>query len=108
MQALSIRLARRLNALAGRSGSVFVDRYHAHALSTRREVANAVRYVLGNYRHHARENLPRGFVDPLFYVPGGRPGHAQLLPRTWLLRVGWKPEPASRRPRGFEPQRRIR
>jgi REP element-mobilizing transposase RayT len=50
MQGLAIRLAKRLNRLAHRSGSVFADRYHAHSLTSRREVANAVRYVLGNDR----------------------------------------------------------
>ena len=38
----------------------FADRYHSNVLSSRRQVANAVRYVLGNYRHHAREYLPPG------------------------------------------------
>src|SRR5205807_2383895 len=64
MQGLAIRIARRLNRLARRSGPVFADRYHAHPLVSRREVANAVRYVLGNYRHHAREYLPPRWDDP--------------------------------------------
>src|SRR3954464_10751899 len=34
MQGLATRIARRLNALARRRGSVFVDRYHAHVLSS--------------------------------------------------------------------------
>ena len=82
MQGLCIRIARRLNALAARTGSVFVDRYHAHVLVSRREVANAVRYVLDNFRHHAREKLPRGWRDPLSTAaaPLSAPG-------TWLLRM---------------------
>ena len=102
MQALAIRIARRLNALASRRGAVFVDRYHAHALSSRREVANAVRYVLGNYRHHAREHLPPHFRDPLSSAVA-RPDAPVAPPRTWLLRIGWKLEPAPRRPSGYEP-----
>jgi hypothetical protein len=43
-----VRIARRLNARIGRRGPVFADRYHAHVLATRREVANAVRSVTGN------------------------------------------------------------
>src|SRR5437868_536728 len=43
MQALAIRLGMRLNRLQNRSGAAFVDRYHAHALRSRREVANALR-----------------------------------------------------------------
>src|SRR5712691_8111302 len=64
MQGLATRIARRLNTLIGRRGPVFVDRYHSHALRTRREVANAVRYVLGNYRRHTREHLPARWDDP--------------------------------------------
>lgn len=81
MQGLSIRLAKRLNALARRHGRVLVDRYHAHVLQSRREVANAVRYVRENYRHHAREHLPRGFRDP--YSSALAP---LVAARTWLLR----------------------
>src|SRR3954463_9822436 len=63
MQGLATRLARRLNALSGRRGGVFADRYHAHALKTPRETKNAVRYVLANYRHHTLEHLQRGWAD---------------------------------------------
>ena len=107
MQSLAIRIARRLNALAGRSGGVFVDRYHAHALSSRRAVANAVRYVLGNYRHHAKEHIPAGWRDSLssaaFLQNAPDEDAPVTLPRTWLLRVGWKFEPPVRRPSGAEP-----
>jgi REP element-mobilizing transposase RayT len=93
MQGLGIRLARRLNALAGRRGKVLADRYHAHALRTRREVAHAVRYVTRNYHHHDRENLPREFVDPWSsarWLVAALPEDAPVAPpRTWLLRVGW-------------------
>ncbi|HEX4382923.1 MAG TPA: transposase, partial [Myxococcales bacterium] len=65
MQGLAIRVARRLNARLRRHGPVFADRYHAHVLDSRREVANAVRYVTGNYRHHAREWLPPHYRDSL-------------------------------------------
>ena len=97
MQALAIRIAKRLNALAGRKGGVFVDRYHARALATRREVAHAVRYVLQNYRHHAREYLPSRWEDALSsarFLRCAPDGDAPVAePRTWLLRVGWRMEP---------------
>ena len=48
MQGLAVRLARALNRCARRSGRVFADRYYPHVLETRREVANALRYVLLN------------------------------------------------------------
>jgi len=93
MQGLAIRIARRLNALSGRHGAVFVDRYHSHALHSRREVANAVKYVLGNYRHHSREHLPARWDDPFSSAQFLRsePGEDApvVRPRTWLLRVGW-------------------
>jgi REP-associated tyrosine transposase len=93
MQGLATRIARRLNALAHRRGSVFVDRYHAHILSSRRAVAHAVRYVLGNYRHHTREHLPPRWDDTLSsarYTRTAPDEEAPVTrPRTWLLRVGW-------------------
>ena len=99
MQGLGIRLAKRLNALAQRHGAVFADRYHARPLRTRREVANAVRYVLGNYHHHAREYLPPRWIDPLSSARFLRtvPDHDApvTLPRTWLLRIGWRTADAS-------------
>jgi hypothetical protein len=90
MQGLAIRIARRLNARLGRRGPVFTDRYHAHVLTSRREVANAIRYVIGNYRHHARERLPSGFRDPLATTAD----HPLAEPKLWLLRVGWQMESA--------------
>ena len=75
MQGLEIRIAKQLNALQGRRGGVFVDRYHAHILRTRRETAHAVRYVRNNYAHHFGE------ADPL------APARPVARPRTWLLKV---------------------
>jgi REP element-mobilizing transposase RayT len=102
MQALAIRIAKRLNSLAARKGAVFVDRYYAHALATRREVAHAVKYVLDNYRHHTHEYLPPRWRDPLSSA-APKEDAPVAPPRTWLLRVGWKLAPAARRIRGFEP-----
>ena len=42
IQALCVRLARNLNKLLGRRGTVFGDRYHLHVLSTPREAHHAV------------------------------------------------------------------
>ena len=89
MQGLAIRLAKRINRLLRRRGRVFADRYHAHALRSRREVANAVKYVLTNYRHHARERPPPRWDDPC----STRAAAPLTPPRTWLLRVGWRAEP---------------
>jgi REP element-mobilizing transposase RayT len=89
IQGLCVRLARALNRLARRAGKVFSDRFHSHVLETPRKVANAVRYVLENFRHHLREDVaPRG-VDPCSSAGWGddRPGVDPPFspPRTWLL-----------------------
>ena len=52
-------MARALNKVMGRKGPVFADRYHAHLLASPRQAANAVRYVLENWKvHAAREGQP--------------------------------------------------
>src|SRR6266571_2490683 len=55
IQGLSIRVAKGLNRMMGRSGRVFDDRYHARVLRTPTEVRHAIHYVLGNARKHAAE-----------------------------------------------------
>lgn len=111
MQGLMVRLARRANRACGRTGKLFVERYHARVLRSPRETRNAIRYVLLNARHHAAERgetLSSGWVDP--YSSGAwfdgwnapmrvdkdwlrrlvaRPAPT-AAPRTWLLREGWK------------------
>ncbi len=59
-----IRMAKRLNALFRRKGSLWGDRYHRHDLTTPRQVRNALAYVYANFKKR------------------GPP------PRTWLLRTG--------------------
>jgi REP element-mobilizing transposase RayT len=98
MRALSIRLARGLNRMMGRSGPVLEDRYHAHVLRTPAEVRNALRYVLGNFASHAArrgEPLPGGWVDPFSSAAGKAPRTAQRVlfeeavterAETWLMR----------------------
>lgn len=98
VRALSIRLARGLNRMMGRSGPVFEDRYDAHVLRTPAEVRNAVRYVLANFASHARRRgdpVRDGFVDPFSSAVVKAPRAAQGVlfaeevtapARTWLLR----------------------
>ena len=96
MKGLQVRLARALNAMMGRKGRVFADRYHAHVLKTPREVANALRYVLMNFAHHAQgfgEGIRSRFIDPFSSIRylAAAPGAAAPVtgPRTWLLGLGW-------------------
>ncbi|MEO8177864.1 MAG: transposase [Deltaproteobacteria bacterium] len=63
VQGLSIRLALAINRHLERKGRLFVDRYHARALKTPREVRFALRYVLLNARKHARD--PKGRAGAL-------------------------------------------
>jgi hypothetical protein len=88
VQGLTIRMARALNRVMGRSGKVFLDRYHSRILRTLGETRNAVRYVLDNYRKHRKEfgynppPLPAGFVDRFSSAAAPQ---CTLPPRTWLL-----------------------
>jgi REP element-mobilizing transposase RayT len=98
LQGLATRIARRLNRLMGRKGKVFADRYHAHALRTPTEVANALAYVLGNFAvHAARRGKPvrARFVDSctsleMRVAPGAAHEPLTAAPCTWLLRIGWQ------------------
>ena len=84
MQGFNVRVARGINRVLGRRGSLFAERYHCRALRTPTEVRHAVRYVLLNQRHHiarggarpsgvgARPVLERGLVRRL-EVAGPRP-----------------------------------
>src|SRR5471032_113270 len=93
MKGLAVRIAVGLNRLAQKRGTVFADRYHARILGSPRQVANTLRYVLQNYRKHARETLPWSWEDP-FASSTSAPLRE---PAVWLLRVGWtRAKPPSR------------
>ena len=111
VQGLKVRIARRLNPQLGRRGALFADRYHARALTSPREVRNAIRYVLNNARHHEVEAgmlLDRDWIDPCSSaawfdgwtrpIRADAPWKRDLLamppptvpPTVWLLATGWK------------------
>jgi REP element-mobilizing transposase RayT len=108
VRGLMIRIARRVNQLLFRRGRFWADRWHGSALTSLRQVRNALVYVLKNRRKHAvhpgkagkphsgREHdalssiqwfdglaapLPRAFRSV---------GPPCVAARTWLLCVGWK------------------
>jgi REP element-mobilizing transposase RayT len=105
MRGLVIRMARRLNAALRRRGSIWADRWHGRALSSPREVRNALAYVLLNARKH--QGIPCG-LDPCASVVWSADAFADrvyrdglrllaaerappvALPRTWLLSAGWR------------------
>jgi REP element-mobilizing transposase RayT len=112
MKGLFVRIARALNRLWNRVGSVFSDRYHVHVLKTPREVRHALNYVLHNAaRHGARLGGPdpcssgpwfdgwrhdlglrRSAPDWRHDLGFRRVAPASPLPRAlmWLLSVGWR------------------
>jgi putative transposase len=100
---LAIRIARRLNTAIGRRGKVFADRYHSVALTSPRQVRNALAYVLLQARRHAATGRSAATVDfdpcssaPLFdgftwAVPRAGPWSDTVVEAaSWLLRVGWR------------------
>src|SRR5437868_5184319 len=89
IQALSIRIARAINRVLGRSGKVFADRYHAHALKTPTEVANAIAYVLGNSKVHAARKGLQVYADAVDPLSSAANRNYVAEPQTWLLRIGW-------------------
>jgi len=86
-------MARALNKVMHRTGPVFADRYHAHLLTSPREAANAVRYVLENWIVHAERNgepAPSG-VDPYCSAVSHDSGPPLVADaRWWMLCVGAK------------------
>src|SRR5882757_7925739 len=118
MQGFQISAAKHLNAAISqgrpgprRRGPVFPDRYHAVVIASPRQARHALSYVINNWREHAED---RGEVtrrwDVDWYSSGamfpdwkesgekglGLRGPPELppmligVPRTWLLREGWK------------------
>jgi REP element-mobilizing transposase RayT len=63
MSSVTIRIARSVNALVGRRGRFWADRWHGRALTTPRQVRTALVYVLANFRKHSRRALGPG-IDP--------------------------------------------
>jgi len=98
MQWLAARAARTLNDLIGIRGRVWRERYHAHALTSPREVRNTIVYVLMNARKHG-EVLASG-IDAFSSAPwfDGFVAERSItvddspvcVPRTWLAGVGWR------------------
>jgi REP element-mobilizing transposase RayT len=103
MKGFLVSCAKRLNAIAGRRGQVFADRFHSSSLATPRQVRNALAYLLGNWRKHGEARTGER-IDPyssafalsdwassetivLRDVPMFLP---VALPRTWLLAEGWR------------------
>jgi hypothetical protein len=97
VQGLAIRVARTINRVLQRVGSLWHGRYHAHILRNPREVRNALVYVLNNIRKHLRGVVGLDPRSSARWFDGWRGMAATPLtfapiatPRTWLGRVGWR------------------
>jgi len=99
MKSVAARIARAINRVFHRRGSVLHGRFHSRVLRTPREVRNALAYVLLNHRHHAVRAPAQ--VDPAssgawFDGWRTRPTGPPLWPRdvaparTWLMSRGWR------------------
>jgi REP element-mobilizing transposase RayT len=96
LQGLTIRVAKAINAVLRRHGSVWADRYHARALTTPREVRNALVYVLQNWKKHVSGAVGMDPRSSAAWFTGWRfprrnnAGSAPVASaRTWLACVGW-------------------
>lgn len=106
MQGLGIRVAKRINKVLGRKGTVFTDRYHETILKSPTQTRNAIKYVLLNARRHAAQSGMRCAPDWIDAYSSGRffdgwrgrrvggpPGQEEPTvadPKTWLLSTGWR------------------
>ena len=116
MKSLASLFAFAVNRALGRTGRVLADRYHLRVLKCPRQVRNAIAYVLLNARKHAAQRIQRlrkcgrrnvaplrndGTIDSASsgrWFAGWRAARirsdgstpAVALPRTWLLRAGWR------------------
>jgi REP element-mobilizing transposase RayT len=99
MRGLSIRLARAVNRVLGRKGSLLAERFHATPITVPTAARNGFLYVLQNYKKHPDRNVR--LIDgvdvassarwfPHWDRPPTPTGPSPVSPpRTWLLRTGW-------------------
>lgn len=111
MQRLASRIAMAVNALVGRRGRFWRERYHRRDLATPRQVRNAMVYVLFNFRKHSPASdrtrrasaidgcssglwvdawTSKSLVERLRERRARAGPRPTALPKTWLARVGWK------------------
>lgn len=99
MQGLLIRMAKALNRLWDRKGSIFADRYHERILKTPRQVRNALAYVLCNaWRHGTCSGLPDPFSSGTWFDGWKEKIKMEVVgvempvvpAESWLQRLGWR------------------
>ena len=111
MQSFQISAAKHLNRACGRRGTVFPDRFHQEIITSPSQARRSLGYVLNNWRKHREDRLEPARtwqVDPFstgVLFDGWRERADELflwrwrdtydplvvyLPKTWLLRGGWR------------------
>ncbi len=88
MQGLGVRIAKALNRVMRRRGSVFADHYHSQLLGSPTQLVNAIAYVLGNHAHHYGGSPEHDRLSSAAYDPARRE-RVLAMPQGWLLRTGW-------------------
>ncbi|ACY15048.1 conserved hypothetical protein [Haliangium ochraceum DSM 14365] len=99
MQGISVRIAKGLNRLWERNGSVFADRYETAPIKTARAARGVLCFVLNNARLHERLKPGRvdpyssgayfdGWVEDTKSAPDGRAPVAK--PKTNMLKNTWR------------------
>lgn len=91
MQGLAVRIARNVNRLIFRRGSLWTGRYYGRALARPRAFKNALSYVLNNFRKHGE--VVCGELDPcsssIYDLRRAAPERVPISPpKTWLGRAG--------------------
>ena len=81
MQGLGVRLAKAVNRVLGRTGTVFAQRYHARRLKTARDVWRVLHYVLNNVRRHRGGFFAASWLDPCSSAPFFDGWHGRAPPR---------------------------
>jgi hypothetical protein len=106
IRSFTMNAAKALNAVWGRAGRVFEDRYHSRQITDARGARNALAYVLCNWRHHREDfydgesraaALDRyssavtfeGWTER-FSIPADYRPLPVSQPRTRLLATDWK------------------
>ena len=99
IRGLLVRVARAVNRVLQRHGSLWADRYHRRDLRTPREVHHALAYVLCNARkHHAGVPHFDACSSAAWFdgwkvqppEPDAGPEAPVRAARTWLLTTGWR------------------
>ena len=102
MRGFAISFAKRLNAMLGRKGKVWGDRWHGRELGSPTEVRNILGYIFRNIVKHGALVYGSGFADPVSSAsrftgwkrPVVRTDHGEewpaAPPRTWMLAKGWR------------------